>query len=422
MKVHVESYGCSANIADAEMISGLLSQKGYKVLNNDPNSDLNVIVTCTVKDPTSNKMVKRIKALSSTGKPLIIAGCMPKTELDKILQINDQASLLDPGSVHLAEDAAKAALAGEKFESISSKRSNKVLLPRLRSNPVVHIAEVSQGCLSKCTFCQVKFARGGLVSYRPLDIVKEIEQAVVDGCREIWLTSQDIGCYGKDIKTSLPELLNIICDIDGDFMVRVGMMNPMHLDDIIDDLITSYMDPKIFKFLHIPVQSGSDEILKLMKRMHSVNDFELTVKKFRNAFPNISLSTDINVGFPEETDLQFQETLDLVRRINFDTVNVSRFGSRPGTEAYSKPILPHKIVKERSKLMHTVAKSTSHSRNKIWMGWKGKSTIVKNVKNAQVARNPSYKPVILKTNLPLGSSVNTEIVNYSANCLVGTLI
>ena len=109
MKVHVESYGCSANIADAEMISGLLSQKGYNVLNNDPDSDLNVIVTCTVKDPTFNKMVKRIKSLSSTGKPLIIAGCMPKTELDKILQINDQASLLDPGSVHLAVDAAKAA-------------------------------------------------------------------------------------------------------------------------------------------------------------------------------------------------------------------------------------------------------------------------------------------------------------------------
>ena len=137
MKVHVESYGCSANIADAEMISGLLSQKGYKVLNNDPNSDLNVIVTCTVKDPTSNKMVKRIKALSSTGKPLIIAGCMPKTELDKILQINDQASLLDPGSVHLAEDAAKAALAGEKFESISSKRRIRLSIINLEKNVCV---------------------------------------------------------------------------------------------------------------------------------------------------------------------------------------------------------------------------------------------------------------------------------------------
>ena len=275
-KVYIETYGCSASYSDSEICAGQLTQEGYSIVDDPNDSDINIIVTCTVKTATANRMSYRIKKLSENDSPLIVAGCMPKTELDKILQINDQASLLDPGSVHLAEDAAKAALAGEKFESISSKRSNKVLLPRLRSNPVVHIAEVSQGCLSKCTFCQVKFARGGLVSYRPLDIVKEIEQAVVDGCREIWLTSQDIGCYGKDIKTSLPELLNIICDIDGDFMVRVGMMNPMHLDDIIDDLITSYMDPKIFKFLHIPVQSGSDEILKLMKRMHSVNAVSYT--------------------------------------------------------------------------------------------------------------------------------------------------
>ena len=114
---------------------------------------------------------------------------MPKTEINKILEINHKASLFDPGSVHLAVDAAEAALAGKKFESISSKRSNKVLLPHLRSNPMVHIAEVSQGCLSKFTFCQVKFAKGGLISYRPLDIVQEIEQTILDDCREIWLTS-----------------------------------------------------------------------------------------------------------------------------------------------------------------------------------------------------------------------------------------
>ena len=116
-------------------------------------------------------------------------------------------------------------------------------------------------------------------------------------------------------------------------MIRVRMMNPMHLDDILDDLIASYVNPKVFKFLHLPVQSGSDDILKLMKRLHSVNDFEQTAKKFRDAFPAISLSTDIIVWFPDETDSQFQEIIDLIRRINFDTVNISRFGSRPGTES-----------------------------------------------------------------------------------------
>ena len=187
-------------------------------------------------------------------------------------------------------------------------------LPKVRLNPTVGIVEIASGCMSECTFCQTKLSKGDLSSYRLGDIVRQVETEIKEGCKEVWLTSTDNGCYGLDIGTDLPTLVNSVSEIKEDFMIRVGMMNPMYMPRIKEKLIESYDNDKVFKFLHIPVQSGSDKVLNDMKRGHTSQTFREIVKKTKEKFENFTISTDIIVGFPSETEEDFQKTSYIVRR------------------------------------------------------------------------------------------------------------
>ncbi len=228
-KVWVEAYGCSANIADSQAITGILSASGFEIAKPGEKRDLNIIVTCSVKDTTEHKMISRIKALSLTGKPLIIAGCLAKTETAKLERLFSGASLLGPRSLTRTVSCANAALQGKKsLELEDADGREKLNIPRVRINPIVSIIQIGVGCMSECTFCQTKLAKGNITSYRIGDIIRAIEKDTKDGCREIWLSSTDNGCYGFDIGTDITELLKKCKSIAGDFRIRIGMMNPMY--------------------------------------------------------------------------------------------------------------------------------------------------------------------------------------------------
>ena len=265
-KVFAQAYGCPSNIADFEIALGLLKQAGFDVAESPEEADLHIIFTCVVKSPTESRMVNRIKQLVAAQKPLIVAGCMPKVEQRLIEKIAPEASMLGPDSVEAVVEVARAALEGKKVIFTKDLRKPKLCLPRVRKSERVCIIEISNGCLSSCSYCIVKFARGRLRSYPIEKIVDEVRTAVNNGCKEIWLTSQDNGCYGVDIGTSLPELLKAVCAVPGDYTIRVGMMNPTHVKPIVDELIEAYKNEKIQKFLHLPLQSGSNRVLKTMKR------------------------------------------------------------------------------------------------------------------------------------------------------------
>lgn len=355
-KIFIETYGCPSNKADSEIMVGLLKESGFDITDSPEKSDINIINTCVVKTPTEQRMIHRIRKLTELGKPLVIAGCMPKTEKRIIERINPKASLLGPDSIEKIVDVAYATMQGKKVVFLEDLRRPKVCLPRIRKNPKIGIVEISSGCLSNCSYCIVKFARGRLHSYPVEKIVDEVKRAIKDGCTEIWLTSQDNGCYGLDIGNSLPELLNEVCKVDGDFTIRVGMMNPTHVKQITDELIDAYKDKKILKFLHLPVQSGSNKILKSMKRGYTVEDFLHIVKKFRKEFPGIRLVTDIIVGFPGETEYDFKKTIELIKKIKPNKVNISKFMPRPGTEAEKMKQLDVKTIKKRSVLLANLVK------------------------------------------------------------------
>jgi len=418
-KIFVEAYGCSASFADSEMISGLIVNGGHTLATNSSESDLNLIVTCSVKDTTADKMMHRIKSLKT--KPLIVAGCLPKAEKENVEKFTEHASLLGPSSLGKTLEVINSTLGGRKQIALEDSDLSKVGLPKVRLNPTVGIVEIASGCMSECTFCQTKLSKGDLSSYRLGDIVRQVQTEIKDGCKEVWLTSTDNGCYGLDIGTDLPSLVNAVTEIPEDFMVRVGMMNPMYMPRIKEKLIESYDNNKVFKFLHIPVQSGSDKVLNDMKRGHTSGTFREIVKKTKEKFVNFTISTDIIVGFPSETEEDFQKTIQLLDETKPDVVNLSKYSARPGTDAAELKQIDAAEIKRRSKVIFEQINKISLKSNQKWIGWKGNVLFDENTEEGIKGRNYAYKPISVNEEVKIGDSHYIEITNATRKRLIGKI-
>ena len=418
-KIFVEAYGCSASFADSEMISGLIVNGGHTLATDSSESDLNLIVTCSVKDTTANKMMHRIKSLKT--KPLIVAGCLPKAEKSNVEKFSENASLLGPNSLGKTLDVINSTLSGRKQIALEDSDLSKVGLPKVRLNPTVGIVEIASGCMSECTFCQTKLSKGDLSSYRLGDIVRQVQTEIKEGCKEVWLTSTDNGCYGLDIGTDLPTLVNAVSEIQEDFMIRVGMMNPMYMPRIKQKLIESYDNDKVFKFLHLPVQSGSDKVLNDMKRGHTSETFREIVKRTKDRFDDFTISTDIIVGFPSETEEDFQKTLTLLDETKPDVVNLSKYSARPGTDAAELKQIDAVEIKRRSKIIFEQINKISMESNKKWIGWKGKVLFDENTEEGIKGRNYAYKPISVKEKVNIGDSHIVEITDATRQRLIGKI-
>ncbi|MBT3861777.1 MAG: tRNA (N(6)-L-threonylcarbamoyladenosine(37)-C(2))-methylthiotransferase [Nitrosopumilus sp.] len=418
-KIFVEAYGCSASFADSEMISGLIQNGGHTLANNSTDSDLNIVVTCSVKDSTANKMMYRINSLKT--KPLIVAGCLPKAEKDTVEKFSENASLLGPNSLGKTLQVINSTLKGTKQIALEDSDLSKVGLPKVRLNPAVGIVEIANGCMSECTFCQTKISKGDLNSYRLGDIVRQVQTEINEGCKEVWLTSTDNGCYGFDIGTDLPSLINAVVDIPNEFMIRVGMMNPMYMPRIKEKLIESFDNDKVFKFLHIPVQSGSDKVLHDMKRGHTAGTYREIVNKVKQRFSEFTISTDIIVGFPSETEEDFQKTVALLDETKPDVVNLSKYSARPGTDAAELKQIDAAEVKRRSKIIFEQISKLSMESNRKWIGWKGKVLFDETTEEGIKGRNFAYKPVFVDGDIKIGQSYTVEIIDATVKRLVGKI-
>ncbi|MGB6464025.1 MAG: tRNA (N(6)-L-threonylcarbamoyladenosine(37)-C(2))-methylthiotransferase [Nitrosotalea sp.] len=418
-KIWVEAYGCAASFADSEMITGLVVNGGHTLAEDPSDADLNVIVTCSVKDVTAHKMVHRIKRLKS--KPLVVAGCLPKAETVTVEKFSPKASLLGPNSLGKALEVINSTLRGHKRIELEDFDISKVGLPKVRLNPAVGIVEIASGCMSECTFCQTKLSKGDIRSFRIGDIVRQVRQEIDDGCKEVWLTSTDNGCYGLDIGTDLPSLVNAVSEIERDFMIRVGMMNPMYMPRIREDLLESFENPKLFKFLHIPVQSGSNQVLKDMKRGHTAEVFRRSSEIFRKKFEKFTVSTDVIVGFPTETEEDFEQTLDMIQETRPDIINLSRYSARPGTKAALMNQISISDMMERSKKVSEMINKISQERNQEWVGWKGEVLFDEISDDTIKGRNYAYKPVFVQEKIKLGQRIKVEITRVAKHGLYGRI-
>ena len=368
-----------------------------------------IVNTCAVTEKTERKMVKRLSQLQ--GKKLIIAGCLPSAIPEAVRDIScrEVMGILDrPASIRI----------GDYF--IPETPGPRRLQP---ANNLCAVVNISEGCAGECSYCIVRKARGALLSKTVQDVAEEVGRRVTEGAVEVQLASQDAAAYGLDNGSSLPELIDAVAKIEGDFRVRVGMMNPDRLSPILDNLIRSYENPKIYKFLHLPVQSGSENVLRSMRRGYFPRDFLDMAARFRAAFPDMTLYTDVIAGFPGETDEDFRDTELLIRKAEPDKVNVTMYSPRPGTLANDLKDMPSRFKKERSRRITRLWQEIAGRRNGRYL----EETIVAQVtemgKDGTVmARSDSYRKIVVCEPLPLGSVHEFEIVKTTPFYLVGEVV
>ena len=449
INIYFETFGCSANQASAETMLGIIRSAGFELVS-EADADIYICNSCTVKYTTEQKILHKIRTFGELGKDVIVCGCMPEVQLDLILNANPEALILGVRSVSSLrgllenlnkkhETNSKSADQSADFSThsyvpvrVSSQTPEGFLnLPKVRYHDNIHICQISTGCLFGCSYCIVRLARGDLISFSPDDIVSDIKAAVAEGCSEIWLTSQDDSQYGMDFpKTSehfgirLPDLLNRITEVPGDFKIRVGMMNPFSILPILPKLVDAFDHPKIYKFLHLPIQSASEAVLKTMNRHYKMSDVDEIISQFKNRFPNLTLFTDIIVGFCSETDADFDETVSWIQKHKPDKINISKYSPRPGTKAFPLRNLDSRILTARSKTLTEITTQIKQDTKNQRLGGVEEVFISKYGKESGVlARTADYKPVVLnEPGLKPGEYADVQIIEATPGYFIGKLI
>ncbi|MBD3318427.1 tRNA (N(6)-L-threonylcarbamoyladenosine(37)-C(2))-methylthiotransferase [Candidatus Woesearchaeota archaeon] len=420
MNIYVRTFGCSANIAESEMMAGLLGQE-HTIVTELSCADLVLVNACTVKgDFTVLREIRKIKQQYPRLR-LVIAGCLSPSLRQRVTAIDHKTSFLNTHHVH---NVCQVVSAKEPVQILSLNKKPKLALPRQRKNNAIAIIPISNGCLDHCSYCSTKLIKGQLVSYPIPLICQEVSNAIADGCSMIWITSQDTSCYGKDRNSTIIELLEHILDIPGEFTVRLGMGNPTYFKEMIPELVEILHHPKMFKFLHVPVQSGSNRVLQMMNRAYSVEDCQRLINTLRVSVPRISLATDIITGFPGETENDFEHTLRLLQETPFDTVNISRFVPRKGTQAYTmKKQITGSEKKQRSRAVTTIVHTNSKQLHDLWLDWKGEVIVEEQGKEeTSIARNMSYKQLIIPGHHTPGSRLCVRVTESTVHHLKAELV
>ncbi len=411
MKFIVETYGCTMNHGESAELAAHLSSLGHQQVFDEIEADAALINTCVVIEPTERKILRRLRHLRDQGKRLLIVGCMAS---------------VNPKS--LREEFPDALISGTsdypRFKRLLEdefKRGGGTTAPAVQGPLILPIA---QGCNGSCSYCITKLARGDLVSYPLNDLVRRVETALHQGAKEILVTSQDTAAYGMDGNDHLPDLLNAICGIPGDFRVRVGMMNPDNLAEILDGMIPAYQHPKVYRFLHLPVQSGSDRVIRDMGRAYASGDYLDMVGRMRSSLSELTLSTDVITGFPGETGEDHRRTVELMERLRPNIINVTRFSRRPGTVADGmKGQVPGWVSKERSRELTRLRFRISSGINASKVGRTYSVLVDEQGKgNSVMARTDDYLPVVIKGDHELWQRVTVRISGHASTHLYGVIV
>jgi threonylcarbamoyladenosine tRNA methylthiotransferase CDKAL1 len=416
MNVYIETYGCTANKSDERLLIGLIEHNHHRIVSNMNDADVLVLLTCTVIGTTEQRMLSRLKVFKQAHKQIIVTGCMPSVQPSLIKTIVPDASLLPAQYICSINDV----IAGFPPSYVESKKTS---LPKRFDGVIAPIA-IAEGCLLSCSYCITRVARGTLRSFPIDEIAADLCGAIQQGCKEIQLTAQDTASYGFDIGKNLGDLLQKISLLTGDFRVRVGMMNPGTVKKNIAPILAGFQHPHIYQFLHLPVQSGDDTILLSMNRNYTSLEFITIVQRFRKALSNLTLSTDVIIGFPGETEEQFQRTIELLQKVQPDIINITRFSARPFTPAKTmKGRIPTHIVKERSTRITDICARITLEKNKSHLGKHYTVLITEHGKQETVSgRAENYKQIVLKEPAQIGDIVSVEVIEAFQTYLVGRLI
>jgi len=429
-KVFIETFGCTFNKADSQIMAGNLIENDFELIDSIEKADVAIINTCYVKQPTENKVITRIQKIRDKFPDLkiIVSGCMVEIDPKKLEKIAPNASWIGPHKLNKTTDVVKASLNGKIERVCGFSDDTKVGVAKIRFDDNIHIIQICEGCLGVCSYCCTRFARGVLNSYPIEDIVKEAREAILDGCVEIQLTAQDTAAFGKDTGEKLSNLIKEVAklandkNLGGDFRVRVGMMHPNNIGEDLKSLIESFKLPNVYKFIHLPVQSGSDKVLDDMKRFYTVSEYKHIVKRFKEEIPNITIATDIIVGYPTEEEDDFEKTAELLRFIKPGIVHLSKYKHREGASSSILDEIPHEVMKRRSKYLTDIKSEITEEENKELLGSIQRCLVVeKGSKGGFIAKTDSYIPVVVH-NVDIGTFVDVKITEVTSTYLRGTVV
>ncbi|MDK2948994.1 MAG: threonylcarbamoyladenosine tRNA methylthiotransferase [Patescibacteria group bacterium] len=398
MNFHIKTYGCKLNQSDSEIIRDILLEKHQETSLSD--ADFVILNTCGVVEKTERKILKEAEKIKD--KKIIITGCLPMISLEECQKVSD--GIIGPTNLlsinKIVDGIIKVDIKKTKTDKVKLKKSSSKIIP------------IAEGCLGNCTYCATKFARKGLFSFSAKEIIKKVKES---NSSEIYLTSQDLSVYGMDRGESLSLLLKEIVKIDRDFKIKLGMMNPKY---VTEELLNIYESDKIYNFIHLPLQSGDNDLLKKMNRGYKVEDFTNIVKKFRKKFKESIIATDIIIGHPLETEESFNKTLKVIEEVKPEVLHIFKFSKRKGTADFNLKDLPDRIKKDRSRIVTELFENYNYEKNKKYIGKKLEVLIVEKRKNNYLSRTDSGRAVAVKEGL-IGEKAKVKIIDCKWNYLIG---
>ena len=375
---YVRSFGCQLNVSDGEKIKGLLKKSGYNFTEDEKKADIIILNTCAVRESAEDRVfgiIGSMKKLKEEKPSLIIgvSGCMTAQEhiAEKIKKSYPQVDfVMGTSAINSLPSLLLECLKGKKFSADTREYDDlSEHTEQVRESTFKASVPVMFGCNNFCTYCIVPYVRGRERSRRPEDIISEVKQLVSDGYREIMLLGENVNSYGKDLenKMSFPALLRELNKIDGNFIIRFMSSHPK---DASHELIDTIFEcEKVAKHLHLPVQSGSNSVLDRMNRRYTVEQYLETVSYIRKKDPDFSITTDLIVGFPNETDEEFKSTLDLIRKVKYDNIYSFIYSRRTGTKASEMTdTIPEEVKSRRMRELLEVQREISTENYRRFIG------------------------------------------------------
>lgn len=416
---HIITHGCQMNVHDTEVIAGLLEAMSYKPTANEEDADLIIVNTCAIRDSAEAKVYGefgRFKRLKKNKKELLIAvaGCMPQEEstIKKILQSYRHVDLIfGTHNIHrLPQLILEATNRNDLIVEVWSQEGNVIeQLPVVRDDQYRAWVNIIYGCDNFCTYCIVPYTRGKERSRKPQEIIQEVTQLAAEGYQEVTLLGQNVNAYGKDLPNS-KSFADLLSELQKLPIPRIRFMtsHPKDFDQLLIDVLMK--GGNLVEHVHLPIQSGNNKILKLMGRKYSREQYLDLVKRLKEAIPNVVLTTDVIVGYPGETEENFNDTLELVREVEFDSAFTFVFSPREGTPAAAmEDLTPETVKKERLYRLIDLQNEISRKRNALLQG-----QVVEVLVESESRNNPE---------LLFGRTRSNKTVNFPGDKkLIGQLI
>jgi len=431
----VKSFGCQMNVYDGERMAELLAERGITPAMDGEDADLVVLNTCHIREKAAEKVYSDIGRLTKAGRaagrqPIIaVAGCVAQAEGDEIMARAPAVSMVvGPQAYHRLPEMLDKAVAGERAADTDMPAIAKfgALPERRRVGPTAFLT-VQEGCDKFCTYCVVPYTRGAEISRPYNDLVTEAEKLVERGAREVTLLGQNVNAWsGEDERgrpVGLAGLIRRLAAIDGLARIRYTTSHPADMDDA---LIAAHGEvSKLMPYLHLPVQSGSDRVLKAMNRSHTAESYLRLLERFRNARPDIALSGDFIVGFPGETEGEFSETLALIDAVGYSAAFSFKYSPRPGTPAATMPgqIAPD-VMDDRLQRLQAALNRDQFAFNRASVG-KTCDVLVERAgkKPGQwLGKSPWLQSVHFTGDAAIGDLVRVDLVDAGPNSLSGVLV